>query len=219
MATINQIAFIETIKNKIKEPILIVGSKTYNYDYMSLNKYLNQNNFTDITGIDIVDGTDVDIIADMTVLNNPYFIEKSRYFNTVFCMEVITHVNKPWLLGKNIYNMTNKNGILIVSECLVRKITRMPKDYYRFTFEGLAAIYEGFEMVENSFTKSLTRAKKTAIEPYNNQIFEIFHTKTNDESRIGIILRKIHRKFFGGKLFEVSRLLPEQTFYAIAIKK
>jgi hypothetical protein len=219
MATINQIAFLETIKNQIKEPILIVGSKTYDYDYMSLNKFLNANNFNDITGIDILEGNDVDVIADMTNLENPYFIEKTGYFNTVFCMEVITHVDKPWLLGKNIFNMTKQGGKLIASECFVRKITRMPKDYYRFTFDGLAVIYEGFEFIENHKMKSLTRSKINDVEAYNNSVYEIFHNKTNDENGFGNIIRRFHRKFFGGKLFKISRLMPEQTFYGIAVKR
>jgi hypothetical protein len=95
----------------------------------------------------------------------------------------------------------------------------MPSDYWRFTFDGYAVLLDEFDFITTLSMKSLTRAKVPDLVPFDATIFEIMHDKTDDESKIGYYLRRIHRKFFGGKLFKVSRLLPEQTFYAIGKKR
>ena len=58
----NQIKYIRDNKGKIKEPILIVGSKEYEFDTYNFFLELNDLGYTDITGIDIQGGNGVDII-------------------------------------------------------------------------------------------------------------------------------------------------------------
>lgn len=219
MATINQIEFILSIQDKIKEPILIMGSKVYDYDARNIESVLRELGFVEIIGVDIFEGEGVHVIADACDIEHPYFIEKKGYFNTVICMELLTHLKYPWLVGKNINNITKQNGHVIISECFVRKFTRMPSDYWRFTYDGFAILFDEFDFITNLAMKSLTRAKVPDLVPFDNTIFEIMHHKSHGESKIGYYLRSIHRKFFGGKLFKVSRLLPEQTFYAIGKKR
>lgn len=219
MATINQIEYILKVKENIKEPILIIGSKIYDYDARNIELVLKENGFTDITGVDIFEGEGVHVVADVCDVKHPFFLEKKNYFNTVFCMELLTHVKFPWLVGKNINSLIQKNGHVIISECFVRKFSRMPKDYWRFTYDSFAILCDEFDFNDELAMKSLTRAKAAELIPFDNTIFEIMHEQTEDESKLGYFLRKIHRKLFGGKLFQVSRLLPEQTFYAIGKKR
>ena len=218
MATINQIEYLKIVKEYIKEPILIMGSKQYEYDARNLNKWLNEEGFFNIIGVDIFEGEGVDVVADICEIEHPFFTEHKDYFNTIICMEVITHVPKPWLVGLTINQSTKIGGHVIMSECFVRKFSRMPKDYWRFTYDSFSVICEGFQFDDTLAMKSLTRAKKADIVPFNNKIFQIMHEQAEDETWLGFMWRKIHRKFFGGKLFKVSRLLPEQTFYAIGTK-
>jgi hypothetical protein len=219
MATVNQIQFIHKAKDRIKEPILIMGSRVYDYDAYNIEEYLREFGFSDITGIDINEGKGVHVIADLCDLTNQFFVENQLYFNTVFCMELLTHVKFPWLIGKNINNLTKKNGHVIISECFVRKLTRMPKDYWRFTYDSFSLLCDEFDFIDELAMKSLTRAKVPDLVPLNDEIFEILHERADGESLLGFYLRRIHRKFAGGKLFKVSRLLPEQTFYAIGQKR
>lgn len=219
MATVNQIEYTKLIQDKIKEPILIMGSKQYHYDACNLTKTLKRQGFNEIVGVDIFDGEEVDVVADISDLKHPFFVEKHSYFNTIFCMEVLTHVKKPWLVGKNINNLIKENGHVIMSECFVRKFSRMPKDYWRFTYDSFSIICDGFEFLDEYAMKSLTRAKTADLVPLENSIFTVTHERADQESLIGFYLRRIHRKIFGGKMFKVSRLLPEQTFYGIGKKK
>jgi hypothetical protein len=95
----------------------------------------------------------------------------------------------------------------------------MPTDYWRFTYDSFTVLFDEFDLIDDLAMKSLTRAKIADLVPFDNAIFEIMHDQTPDEHKIGHYLRSLHRKFFGGKLFKVSRLLPEQTFYAIGKKR
>ncbi len=218
MATLNQIKFILSVKDKIKEPILIIGSKMYDYDPQNIETCLRELGYRDIVGVDIFEGEGVGIVADICDLEHPFFVEKQSYFNTVFCMEVLTNVKHPWLAGKNINNLTTKCGHVIMSECFVRKLSRMPKDYWRFTYDSFSVICDEFDFIDELAMKSLTRSKVADLKPLNDEIFEITHLKAKGENTIGHHLRRIHRKFFGGKMFKISRLLPEQTIYAIGKK-
>lgn len=218
MATVNQIEFLHRVKDKINEPILIMGSKMYEYDAHSIETCLRELGFSDITGVDIYEGDGVNVVADICDLKHPFFMEKQSYFNTVFCMEVMTHVKYPWLVGANITSLTKNGGHVIMSECFVRKLSRMPTDYWRFTYDSFSVICEGFTFIDELAAKSLTRSKVPDLLPLNSDIFEILHQPAEGETAAGYYLRRAHRKFFGGKLFQVSRLLPEQTFYAIGRK-
>ena len=219
MATVNQIEYILKVKDKIKEPILIIGSKIYDYDARNIETVLRELGFNEIIGTDIFEGEGVHVVADICDANNSFFNEKRDYFNTVFCMEILTHVKYPWLAGNNINTLARKDGHVIMSECFVRKFSRMPKDYWRFTYDCFPILCTDFDFIDELAMKSLTRAKVADLVPFNNSFFQVMHEKAENESTIGFYLRKVHRKFFGGKLFKVSRLLPEQTFYAIGKKR
>ena len=219
MATINQIAYLEIVKYKIKEPILIVGSKIYDYDAKDIESYLNLIGFKDCIGIDIESGKGVNVVANVCDIEHPFFTEKENYFNTVICMEIMTHTPKPWLVGQNIDRVSTSNASLIVSECFVRKISRMPSDYWRFTHDAFKVLFENFKFDEALAMKSLTRTKKADLMPYDDAIFQIMHEKNEYESNLSFFIRKVHRKLFDKKIFQVSRLLPEQTFYAFATKR
>ena len=92
----------------------------------------------------------------------------------------------------------------------------MPKDYWRFSYEAFSIIYDGFYFIEEFAMKSLTRSKVPDLVPFSGDIFEVMHEKAEGETNTGRYIRRFHRKLCGGKLFEVSRLLPEQTFYGVA---
>jgi hypothetical protein len=219
MATINQIEFIRKIQDKIEEPILIMGSKMYDYDARNIATCLRDLGFRDITGVDLFDGEGVDVVADISDTEHPFFVQNRSNFGTVICMEVITHVKHPWLVGKNIENLTRPGGHVIMSECFVRKLSRMPKDYWRFTYDSFSVICEGFEFLHEYAMKSLTRTKVPDLVKLDDDPFEIVHGKAQEESAVGYFLRRLHRKYFGGKFFRISRLMPEQTFYAIGRKR
>ena len=218
MATLNQISFLKLNIQSITEPVLIVGSKQYDFDKMNLRQFLVNNNFNDITGIDIFSGEGVDFTVDITETDSVFLKEHLQYFNTVLCMEVLTHVRNPFIAAENLSKMVRENGNVILSECFVRKISKMPADLWRFTYDGTKTLFSDLVFDDSKAMISLTREKSENLMSLKYPLPQVLPEKHTDESGIGYFLRRLHRKFFSGGIFKLSRLLPEITIYSIAKK-
>ncbi len=203
----------------VKEPLLIIGSKQYEFDKENLRAHLQKSGLTQITGIDISSGDGVDEIADITDINSEFVNNHRNFFATIICMEVLTHVKNPFRAAESITKMLGDNGSVILSECYVRKISKMPVDYWRFTYEGTKQLFSSFEFDDSRAMISYTRDKSGELLPFAYPMPQILEGRHPDESGIGNFIRKLHRKFFAKGLFRLSRLFPETTIYSVARKK
>lgn len=216
MAHKNQIAFIKQNRDLIKEPILLVGAKVYDYDQFDLKAELIEMGYVDITGTDIESGTGVDHVLDITDANSEFIHNHKKHFSTVFCMEVLTNVKNPFAASLNVAAMLKTNGIVFLSECFIRKISKMPVDYWRFTIDGLKAVFDQFTFFDDRCRFSITRQRDGILLNFKGKFIEIMKDSHHpDESGLGFLLRRIHRKWFSKGVFNVSRLMPEQTIYAV----
>ncbi|HMS32612.1 MAG TPA: hypothetical protein PKC91_00865 [Ignavibacteria bacterium] len=218
MATRNQISFIEINKEFITEPILLVGSKQYEYDKENLQSCLKKLGFSDITGIDLFEGEGVDYAVDITDSSADFIKNHREFFSTVICMEVLTNVRNPFKASENIISMMKKGGTAIMSECYVRKISKMPIDLWRFTYDGTKELFSGLAFQDSRAMISLTRDKVDKLMPLKYPLPQLLSEKHEDESNIGFMIRRIHRKYFGKGIFKISRLMPETTIYSLAKK-
>ena len=218
MATRNQIAFLEQNKESINEPIVIVGSKQYDFDKENIKVRLIEWGFNDITGIDLFEGEGVDHATDITDSGSEFVIKNKGYFSTLICMEVLTHVKNPFLAAKNMISLLKKDGVAILSECYIRKISKMPLDLWRFTYDGTKELFSGLEFDDSKVMISMTREKNYRLLPLKYPLPQVLHEKNADENSLGFLARRIHRKFFAKGIFRLSRLLPETTIYSIAKK-
>lgn len=218
MATRNQISFIEINREFISEPILLVGSKQYEYDKENLQTCLKNLGFKDITGIDLFEGEGVDHAVDITDSASEFITNHKEYFSTIICMEVLTNVKNPFKASGNIISMLKKGGTSIMSECYVRKISKMPIDLWRFTYDGTKELFSGLTFEDSRAMISLTREKDERLLPLKYPLPQLLSEKHEDESSFGYFIRRIHRKYFGKGIFKISRLMPETTIYSIAKK-
>lgn len=219
MAHKNQIEFIKRQAAHIQEPILIIGSKLYDYDPFDLDSELKKMGFTGITGIDIATGPGVDEVVDITDTSSGFIQSHQNYFNTIICMEVLTNVTHPFKAAYNANGMLKHGGTIILSECFVRKLSRMPVDYWRFSYDGLKQLFEGYTFKDNQASYAVLRQKDARLQPFigNFEEFRNFE-QHKDESRLAWIVRMIAFKFLAKGPFKISRMLPEQTIYAIGTK-
>lgn len=69
-------------------------------------------------------------------------------FDIVFSHQVLEHVPKPWLAGKEIVRVLKRGGIGIHTSCAFNPRHGHPafKDYYRFLPDGLAELFDGVNM-------------------------------------------------------------------------
>lgn len=216
MAHKNQITFIKQNRDLIKEPILLVGAKVYDYDQFDLKAELIEMGYVDITGTDIESGTGVDHVLDITDADSEFIQHHKKHFSTVFCMEVLTNVKNPFAASLNVEALLKTNGIVFLSECFIRKISKMPVDYWRFTIDGLKTVFDQFTFFDDRCRFSITRQRDGILLNFKGKFIEIMKDSRHpDESRLGFLLRRIHRKWFSKGIFNVSRLMPEQTIYAV----
>lgn len=78
---------------------------------------------------------DIDVFANAHHL--PF---KKNTFDTVLCLEVLEHVERPLEVLKEIYTILKKGGILILSTPQNYWLHKDPLDFYRFTQEGLIEV-------------------------------------------------------------------------------
>jgi len=94
------------------------------------------------TGIDIPQSLHkkdaVDIFANAHQL--PF---KKDSFDTVLCLEILEHVKQPLDVLKEIYRVLKPGGILVLSAPQNYWLHNDPKDFYRFTQQGLIELVEG----------------------------------------------------------------------------
>ncbi len=198
--------------------ILIVGSKQYDFDREDIRKTLESMGHKEITGIDISPGDGVDFAVDITNGESNFMVDNQGNFGTVICMEVMTHVLDPFAAARNLFSLLRVGGSMILSECYVRKISKMPLDLWRFTYDGTKQLHSSMVFDDSRAMISLTRDKNESLMPLKYPLPQLLADKHIDESSAGYFLRRLHRKFFAKGIFRISRLFPETTIYSVAFK-
>jgi len=218
MATLNQGAFVRQNRDRLQDPVLIVGSCMYDYDDVDLRGLLGELGLHDITGIDIVDGPGVDEVLD--ICDAADFEARNRgRFATVLCMEMITHVRQPFGLGATVTELLRPGGTVFLSECIVRKLSRMPVDHWRFTYTGIQLLFPDLDFDHDRVRMSLPRSHTDVLLPYDEHLPEVLgHQRHAEESRFGWYVRKVHDRFLAHGVFRLSRLMPEISIASVATK-
>lgn len=97
--------------------------------------------------VDINPSLSPDFVADAQDLS---FLPQAT-FGTVLCTELLEHVRGPHRVSAEIYRVLRPGGRALVSVPFFVPIHRKPpyqEDYWRFTPDGLVALFEGFELIE-----------------------------------------------------------------------
>ncbi|WP_299385024.1 class I SAM-dependent methyltransferase [uncultured Lacinutrix sp.] len=132
---------IYAINNYSKGKVLDVGCG--NKPYLSLF----DNKSTQYIGCDIIQSSNnsVDLVCPAT--NIPL---KDNSFDTIFCTQVIEHVEDHDKILSEIYRLLKPNGHVILSGPLYWHLHEEPYDFFRFTKYGFKYIFEkqNFEIKE-----------------------------------------------------------------------
>ena len=97
------------------------------------------------TTFDMAPGENIDVVGD--ALNLPF---KDDSFDTVISSQVLEHVEKPWIMIKEIRRVLKENGTCILTAPFLIPYHADPHDYFRYTKEGIMSLFknEGFEIIE-----------------------------------------------------------------------
>ena len=217
MPNINQIKFLNKNKRLIKEPIVIIGSKEYEYDKYNYKIELKKLGFEDIIGIDILDGEGVDVELDICELDQENFSGLENKFNTVICMQMLYAVKNPFTAAQNIQRLLCSEGILIFSDVFTHRVNRIPTDYWRFTYDAQKLIFDKIKFFDSRTKIGITRQGK--LIDYSLPFPELRkYKKYYNETSLGFFFRKLQRKIFSNDLLGNQRLLPEMSIHSIGKK-
>lgn len=142
MGDLNQLLFVQRNGDRICAPILEVGSRDYGSTPDFRARYPGQ----PYVGVDILAGKGVDVVLDLT--GDFAAIDAGlagRRFQTVFCFSVLEHCAQPFLMAENITRLVAPGGALLVGVPFSWQIHAYPSDYWRFTADGIRALFPGFE--------------------------------------------------------------------------
>jgi SAM-dependent methyltransferase len=121
---------------KMKGNFLDVGAgKTPYKKFFKFDKY---------TTLDNRKYPGIDIAADIT---KPLPLKKDS-FDSVVCIQVLEHVNKPQNVVDGIHKVLKKGGACLLTTHMAVPLHGEPYDYYRFTKYGLKDIFKKFSKVE-----------------------------------------------------------------------
>lgn len=109
----------------------------------------------------------IDVVCDISDMK-PISDES---IGLVLNLESLEHIPYPQKAVDEIYRVLRPNGLLILTTVMHFKIHPCPKDYWRFTPEGLAFLLHQFKMLDCTLEGSLKRpkgiwvtARKTSLE-------------------------------------------------------
>lgn len=114
---------------------LDIGSKMSPYlDHIPHTRYLR---------LDIDEKNEPDICCDIHEIK-----WESNYFENVIATEVLEHLYDPARAVNEIHRVLKPGGSCVLSTRFIHKYHPDPCDYYRFTPDSLALLFEKFENVE-----------------------------------------------------------------------
>lgn len=101
----------------------------------------------DYLTFDLVQEPNIDVVGD--ALNLPF---ESGTFDTIISTQVLEHIEKPWVMVKEIGRVLKSGGVCILTAPFMEPFHPDPGDFFRYTVEGMKSLFknEGFEVVECS---------------------------------------------------------------------
>lgn len=90
-------------------------------------------------------------IFDIWGVRNPIDLTKElvkERFNTILCLDTLEHVRDPFFMAKNIFQALNPGGYALLSVPFnwKRHVDVSSQDYFRFTEDGLRALFYGLDV-------------------------------------------------------------------------
>lgn len=114
---------------------LIVGSQVYE------GRGDRRKRYADAVGVDMLDGPGVDVVANLEETPPA----ELGLFAHIECMSVLEHSRRPWLLAATLEGLLIRGGTLFVAVPFMWRYHAYDHDYYRFSPDGIRALFEGIE--------------------------------------------------------------------------
>ena len=174
-----QVEWLISLSERIKCPILEIGSKRYGpppkfFDYREIcpkGKYI---------GVDCEKGVGVDLIIDMT--SKPDEILQrlgNEKFNTIICMSVMEHVKDIYSFASNVKMLMNISASIFVSVPFIWGIHAYPDDYWRFTPSAIKFLFSEIVFDNELSIIHTSDGRKASLSKVGNDYAQWMAAKTD----------------------------------------
>jgi SAM-dependent methyltransferase len=135
---------------------LIVGSHIYG------GREDRRKLYPDAVGVDMVAGPGVDVVADLEDWAMVTDLLQPASFDHVECRSVLEHSRRPWLLAQNLEALMKPGATFDFSVPFVWRVHAYPSDYFRYTAEGVRALFPGIDWtrIQYATDKHLSKIAK-----------------------------------------------------------
>ena len=130
-------AFLQQVNEMPGPRVLELGTKRAFSDRSTMHKAWIPHAAAFI-GTDYQNGLDVDVVADVHCLSSA-FPEES--FDVVISCSTFEHIKYPWIAAVEIARCLRLGGCVFVQTHQTYPLHGAPYDYWRFTRDGLAALF------------------------------------------------------------------------------
>ena len=137
-AVVRDIVELAPKQLRVLEPILDVGSKQVRKTGGDLRPYFPDAAYI---GLDAQPGRGVDLVADIEDMS----AYPDATYGTILCIDTLEHVRRPWLAAREMGRLLKDGGWLLATTVMNFHIHKYPADYWRYTPQGLQALFEDTE--------------------------------------------------------------------------
>lgn len=131
----NQLLYLQRFVPEVEGAILEVGSK----DYGNTVPFRQHIRHAEYVGLDMEPGKGVDVVGD---LSKDLCGLRQEHFSLIICCSVLEHVEKPWLMARNIVTLAKPGGRVYMSVPWVWRYHPYPDDYFRFSWRGVETLFD-----------------------------------------------------------------------------
>lgn len=166
----NKIKKFEQTEKVIRYLLKYVNGKTLDFGAGSAKyKQIIKEKTKEYLAFDMFPGPDIDVVGDVLKTSFP-----EGSFDTIISTQVLEHVEKPWMMVREIKRILKKDGICILTAPFINPSHNDPGDYFRYTTSGVKSLFrnENFEIIEcdsygQLFTVLSGFIKFSFFNPYN----------------------------------------------------
>lgn len=196
MGDLNQKSFLEKYAHLAKGPVLEIGSR----DYGNTPDYRGYFPGQKYVGVDLSAGKGVDRVVDLAGDIIQVSSELGGInFSNIICFSVLEHCRNVFKMASNMERLLEKGGHLFISVPFSWEYHAFPDDYWRFTPNGIRALFPEVDFPEEDVWISTSNVGQ--LQPLkDNEFFKI-------DLAPGVGIQKKRYGFFSGVLIKMMKSL------------
>lgn len=219
MGDANQVLLAAGIRELFRPPCLEVGSLQAGYTISFREWFAGRPG--SYLGADVRSGPGVDRVVDLAGDFAAVDASLPERFATVFCLSVLEHCRQPFRMAENLQRLLRPGGVIYVSVPFAWEIHDHPRDYWRFTPDGIRELFPLIDFTESDCCyHSQPAGKFTPLADGPPRLGRALNRPRSRHGPLyGLAARCLGRTKLARRLFHYDYLLPPVQLNMIGRKR